>query len=362
MPPLCPGRSIFATKIMLRLIVVAVFALLCAVQAAKAQEGFCVMELNAENLFDPIDDPAKDDDVFLPTAVRRWTWRRLMRKLDNVGKTVAACGGNALPDIVALCEVENDTVMWRLVRASVLRRGGYDYFLGSGDDERGINVAMLYRSVSFKPFFHESLHPDFRGLPAKRTRDVLHVSGRIVTGDTLDVFVCHMPSKIDPHKEGRPYRERIGTMLRRKSDSICRARKAPNVIITGDFNDGPQSATLARALGAAPLTHGLMPCGQCLYSLVGRESGTGRIRGTYYYQGFWELLDNMVVNGRMLSSRSGIYLPEGGCRIFCAPFLLVERDGELIPWHTYDGMRYSGGFSDHLPIVAHFNLSFGDEP
>lgn len=343
-----------------RLIVLIVFALLPAA-ITEAQEKFCVMELNAENLFDPIDNPAKNDDAFLPTAVRHWTWKKLMHKLNNVGKTVAACGGNALPDVVALCEVESDTVVQRLVGASVLRHGGYSYFLGSGNDERGINVALLYRSVSFKPISHESLHPDFRGLPAKRTRDVLHVAGHIATGDTLDIFVCHMPSRIDPYKGGRPYRERVGMMLKRKSDSICGVRRNANVIITGDFNDGPQSPTFLKAMEATPFTGNEVPEERRLYSTIGRKSGTGKISGTYYYQGFWELLDNIVVNGHMLYSRSGIYLPEGGSRIFCAPFLLIEREGEMMPWHTYDGMRYSGGFSDHLPVVARFKLNFGEE-
>lgn len=343
-----------------RLIVLIVFALLPAA-ITEAQEYFCVMELNAENLFDPIDNPAKNDDAFLPTAVRHWTWKKLMHKLNNVGKTVAACGGNALPDVVALCEVESDTVVQRLVGASVLRHGGYSYFLGSGNDERGINVALLYRSVSFKPISHESLRPDFRGLPAKRTRDVLHVAGRIATGDTLDIFVCHMPSRIDPYKGGRPYRERVGMMLKRKSDSICGVRRNANVIITGDFNDGPQSPTFLKAMEATPFTGNEVPEERRLYSTIGRKSGTGKISGTYYYQGFWELLDNIVVNGHMLNSRSGIYLPEGGSRIFCAPFLLIEREGEMMPWHTYDGMRYSGGFSDHLPVVARFKLNFGEE-
>lgn len=58
-----------------------------ALTSVVAQNGFCVMEWNVENLFDPVDNPMKEDDDFLPSAgvgghgassLTNWkTWARL---------------------------------------------------------------------------------------------------------------------------------------------------------------------------------------------------------------------------------------------------------------------------------------------
>ena len=339
--------------------VVAMFGVMFFASMSVAQTSFCVMEWNVENLFDPYDDPKKQDDDFTPSATRRWTWYRFMKKLENVGKTVAAAGGVSVPDLVALCEVENDSVLEKLTKISVLRRAGYRYFVTNGLDIRGINVALLYRPISFKPVFVETVRPDFSGLPRKFSRDVLMVSGRIVTGDTLDVFVCHFPSRLDRYKQGERYRERIARQVRRKADSLFSVRRNANIIIMGDFNEVPESAILCRHMEVLPamrykpgFSHDM------LFSLMGSKSRSGGIKGTYCYKGKWELIDNIIVSERLLSGDSRLCLSRDGCNIFSPPFLLTEKDGRKVPFRTYNGMRYIGGFSDHLPLVARFSISW----
>ena len=344
---------------MLRAVVAAFVGVMFFTPTLFAQTNFCVLEWNVENLFDPNDDPQKQDDDFTPAALRRWTWHRFMKKLENVGKTIAAAGGVSAPDLVALCEVENDTVLEKLTKVSVLKRAGYRYFVTSSLDSRGINVALLYRPLSFAPVCTEIIRPDFSGLPRKFSRDVLLVSGRIVTGDTLDVFVCHFPSRLDRYKHGALYRERLARQVRRKADSLFKVRRHANVIITGDFNDVPQSSLLCRHLGAQPLMQDSSEFrDDRLFNLMHRSGGGGNVKGTYCYKGKWETIDNFVVNGRLLRKSSPLSLSLDGCRIFAAPFLLVDKDGEKVPFRTYNGMRYLGGFSDHLPLVARFSFSW----
>ena len=43
------------------------------------------------------------------------------RKLDNIARVIIATGGWTPPALVALCEVENDSVMRDLTRYSALR-------------------------------------------------------------------------------------------------------------------------------------------------------------------------------------------------------------------------------------------------
>lgn len=226
-------------------------------------------------------------------------------------------------------------------------------------DKRGINVALLYKPLSFKPVSTEVIRPDFAGLPRKFTRDVLLVSGRIVTGDTLDVFVCHFPSRLDHYKHGAPYRERLAMQLRHKADSLFKVRRNVNLIITGDFNDSPESSALRRCLGAEPPGgNGPESADNSLVNLMYGYRGKQAAKGTYCYKGKWELIDNVIVSGRLMRKSSSFHLDDDGCRIFDAPFLLTDNGGEKIPFRTYNGMHYLGGFSDHLPLVAHFGFSW----
>ena len=324
-----------------------------------AQSSLTLMELNAENFFDPIDDPLTDDDSFLPNSIRKWSWGKFYHKCRNLGKTIAAVGGKErLPDLVALCEVESDSALNRFVHTGVLRNAGYDYLMTHSLDSRGVNVALLYRRVSFVPIGSETIRPDFSGLPPKRTRDVLHVSGKIVTGDTLDVFVGHMPSRLDRHRRGLRYRCRVASQIKGKVDSLMSARKDAYIVITGDFNASPGSKSLSEALGASPATEAVSKNEDSLFCMIDEHSGVGDVHGTYCYKDKWEVIDNIIVNGKLLNESSRIYTKKEYCSIFSAPFLLCEGAVSKIPYRTYNGMRYLGGFSDHLPVVARFVLSF----
>lgn len=340
---------------------VAVCIAACALWMAptlRAQEHFTVMEWNVENLFDPIDDPEKQDDDFLPQAARRWTWTKFTDKLNRMSKVIAAAGGDLMPDLVAMCEVESDTAMWRLTRTALLRRARYGYFMTHGLDARGINVALLYRPETFRPVGFRSLRPDFSGLPHKLTRDVLHATGILLTGDTLDVFVCHLPSRLDPHKRGRPYRERVAAMVSAACDSLARVRGEMNVIITGDFNEDAKSDVIRRSLGAKAAEKADAALPEGLYCLTDRDLRQGPVRGTYCYRGKWETIDHMIVSGHLLNDSARVHIAKDGCSIFAAPFLLTEKDGEVVPLRTFSGVSYQKGYSDHLPLVARFSYSW----
>lgn len=109
------------------------FLAVLPVQALAQGARLTVVELNVENLFDTHHDSLKRDEDFLPEGRYRWTPSRYWRKLNRLGQTIIACGTDTtrweLPDLVALCEVENDTVLHDLTRRSLLRRAGYEYVM-----------------------------------------------------------------------------------------------------------------------------------------------------------------------------------------------------------------------------------------
>ena len=54
--------------------------------------GVLILFWNVENLFDPFDDPLKNDDEFTARAERHWTWGRFVRKCDGIAQVVLAAG------------------------------------------------------------------------------------------------------------------------------------------------------------------------------------------------------------------------------------------------------------------------------
>ena len=116
---------------------------------SQGQTDFRVMSYNVENLFDTKDDPLTADNDFLPSGNRHWTPGRLYHKLQQLAKVITAAGEWSTPALVGLCEVENDSVLVRLLNTTPLRRQHYRYCMTHGQDTRGINVALLYQRDKF---------------------------------------------------------------------------------------------------------------------------------------------------------------------------------------------------------------------
>lgn len=321
---------------------------------ATAQERFRLMEYNVENLFDCRHDSLKEDTEFLPDGSRGWTYRRYKEKLTHIAQVIAAAGEEQLPDLVALCEVENDRVMRDLTRYSSLKHAGYRYVMTDSPDRRGIDVALLFQPATFRLIAHRSVRIPLKYDGQKPTRDILHVVGRVMTGDTLDVFVCHFPSRSGGKRRTEPFRMWAATVLRTQIDSLVNVRRSPRLIVTGDFNDTPESRMLKETVLAFP------PVGPLdakrLYNLLSGRKG----EGSYYYQGEWEIIDQLMVTGELLNPRTSFYTSADKARILKYPFLLTDeaRYGGKIPLRTYYGPRYLGGYSDHLPLLLEFDVSY----
>lgn len=324
--------------------------------ACMAQEKipFRVVSWNVENLFDTQHDSLKNDQEFLPDALRHWNYTKYKKKLTDVARVITAVGEWNPPALVGLCEVENDTVLRDLTRRSPLKELGYRYVMTRSADFRGIDVALLYQRDLFKLLSSRSIPIP----PLKRfrpTRDLLHVSGLLLTGDTLDVFVCHLPSRSGGAKESEPYRLHAARLLRAEVDSVMNCRSLPQILIMGDFNDYPTNQSIRNILEAEAPTDAPSP--QRLYHLLARKAKS-KAFGSYKYQGEWGLLDHLIVSGTLLNRSSHFFTDEEKADVSLLPFLLKddEKYGGKEPFRTYKGMKYQGGISDHLPVYVDFEL------
>ncbi len=338
-------RSVF--RIPGQTVVLTVVTILLSVRSS-AQENFRIVFYNVENLFDVHDDPVKNDDEFLPEGKFRWTGWKYGKKLKNITRVITAVGGMQSPALVGLCEVENDKVISDLTAKSPLRAQRYDYIVTDSPDERGIDVALLYQRHRFNLLEKNEYRIHFSNPATGPSRHILHAVGQLVNGDTLDVFVCHFPSRRGGQRASEPARCDAALLLRNKTDSLFRLRRHSHIVIMGDFNDHPDDKSLSRVLGAQKLSHPVTAKG--LYNLFYHRMKEIDF-GTYKFQGRWEVLDQFIVSGDLLSATSSVVLKNNEATVFNADFLLEEdKKGKKRPYRTYMGPVYKGGFSDHLPI------------
>ena len=326
-------------------------------QTPLITDTFRVMSYNVENLFDCKHDSLKNDHEFLPNSIRKWTHSRYKQKLLRISQTIAAVGENRLPDLIGLCEVENEKTMRDLTRYSPLKKAGYKYLITHSPDERGIDVALLYQPHRFQILHHEEIRIPSQRLNQRPTRNILHASGRLITGDTLHIFVCHFPSRSGGTKKSYPFRCLATNMLKQKVDSLFSIRTSTKILVMGDFNEYPNSPLFTEVLQTQLPSDSIPPQSTSLYNLMSRLSG-----GTYRYQGEWSIFDQILVSGTLFVKDNSLTVSPSLAHIANFPFLLEEdkRYGGKQPFRTYHGMKYKGGYSDHLPVYVDLLMFYGN--
>jgi len=307
---------------------------------------------NVENFFDTKDDSTTNDSEYLPGGIRGWNYERYQTKQAHIAKVIASIGGWDNPPLVGLCEVESERCLRDLTRYSGLKNMGYRYLHHESPDPRGVDVALLYQPSMFKPLSDQVIRIAFADRPDLKTRDILYVRGLVPSGDTLQVFVCHFPSRLAGELESEDKRLDVARTLRLKLDSVFTANTLPNIVIMGDFNDYPTNRSIAEVLGALPPTGTIV--GGNLYNLTYPLHVGGK--GSHKHDGEWGALDQIIVSGNLLNTAGRFYTVPGDVHFFDAAFLLENDDAHLgkQPFRTYVGMKYHGGYSDHLPVYADF--------
>lgn len=308
-----------------------------------------MMFYNVENLFDTIDDPLINDQEFLPGSQKNWTEGRYQNKLNQIAKVIRDLGHDTLPALVGLCEIENGKTLQDLISKTTLKGLDYQIVHHESPDSRGIDVALLYRSGYFQLIGSNFFAIRFPFDTTVRTREILYAYGVLGGKDTLHVFVNHWPSRSSGEVQTRPLRVWVAEAVRLRVDSILQLHPKAQILITGDFNDEPMDLSVVSGLHAL-LVYDKPEAGR-LYDLTQRlkESSPG---GTYKYKGNWNLLDHMVVSGSVLDTARLLYARPADLHVFHAGYLLDTDQTNLgeMPFRTYLGNYYQGGYSDHLPV------------
>jgi len=302
---------------------------------------------NVENLYDTYNDSTKLDDEFTRQGKMRWNYSRFHNKFNHIAKTLLAISEWQPPAIIGLCEVENRYVMNKLIYESPLKPYGYRMIHHESPDLRGIDVALLFRPSLFKVLSSKAYKIVFPFDTAARTREILFVQGQLLARDTLNLLINHWPSRRGGYEESQPRRDFVALVLRKIIDSLLSDNKYSRILVMGDFNDEPVSASIKNMLHAIPpdSVNDYNDLVNLMYPLTGKE-------GTHRYRGIWSLLDQFMVSGNLIIPESGLRLVQGSVNVFRGTFLLKDdlKYFGSKPFRTYNGFKYEGGFSDHLPV------------
>lgn len=314
-------------------------------EIGAALGAMVIMFWNVENYFDPFEDPLKNDDEFTARAQRHWTWPRFEQKRDGIAQTVVAVGDitGELPALVGLAEVENRMVVSQLVHKTMLADLEYGFVHRESPDERGIDVALLYRRDLLQVETVDSLR-----IPGFVTRDILYVRFKTLSNaghkchprpdrGSLHVLVVHLPSKRGGARNSDARRETALGVLQHTVDSLLVDDPSAQIVVMGDFNDtAPSVSGLSAPQRATP------------------DAALQDVPGTLRYHGRWEQIDHFLLSEAINAKDTTNEAPK--MIIFAHPFLL-EPDKAWLgvkPRRTYIGPRHNGGLSDHLPIVLVF--------
>ncbi len=301
---------------------------------------------NVENLFDYFDDSITMDEAYTPFGDQHWTKSRYEDKLNKIAKTLLAIGGWEPPTLVGLCEIENRYVLESLSKFTQLKAIGYEIIHQDSEDRRGIDVAALYRPDKFELLDYEYYPIRFPFDPDSRTRDILHVVGKLPNQDTLHYFVNHWPSKFGGAFETEAKRFFAAQLLRSKVDSLYVLNPNSNVIITGDFNDEPEEESLLEGLRINTSREDLKST-----DLINLMYDLRYLSGTHSFQNKWSILDQFIVSPNLMEKQANTTILQPNGVIFDMEWLLMKgATGAYRPFRTYQGPKYIGGYSDHLAI------------
>ena len=367
---------------------------------------------NLQNLFDSTASKIAADLEFTPDS--GWTEEAVEKKIDRLVEGIATMfpssdpakpGG---PDLLGVCEIENEGLLRRLMEGMKDAFGREDYTIAHHDapDIRGIDCALIYSDDVFELAANpEGYLVHFR----YPTRDIFEVPLRVKdTGVELIVYVTHWPSRRGARRDSEPFRIAVASHLGRlidaqlklpREDLMLADRLASiadrldaewnrNILVMGDLNDDPFNASVMEELLATnsldrieePLKipeddRDIEEPGKRkrsdiakylgvqahLFNLswepVGR-SGEGTI--------FWskgdggrtlQMFDQMIVSRSLALGLSGLRASSADFAIHRPKLLRTSQAGDLekaphkIRPKKFD--RKSGkGYSDHFPVTA----------
>lgn len=311
----------------------------------KNNKAYTIAFYNLENLFDTINDPHTLDEDFTPKGKKYWNFKRYKAKVRKLGNVIAQLGNEKSfysPAIVGVVEVENIAVVNDLVQSKSLINEHYGIVHYNSPDERGIDVALLYKKELFELLHSEIFTLYLNDENGKRdyTRDILLAKGNL-NGELIYIMVNHWPSRKNGNgDDNQEKRIKAAQLVSRIVGTINKETENAKIIIMGDFNDNPTDISVKNYL-----------VNDTFYNPMERLINTGK--GTLNHQKTWHLFDQIIFSKNFIEITKNKHSFKYA-EVFDQQFLKIWK-GKLKgnPFRTYIGKWYQGGFSDHFPVYVY---------
>ncbi|APG61462.1 endonuclease [Christiangramia salexigens] len=329
--------------------------ILASGQIKKDYEVQSIAFYNVENLFDIFDNPETFDDDRTPSGKDVWNQDKYSRKLSGIGKVLSEIGRDVNPEppsIIGLCEIENRAVLEDLIKEPALAPYSYKIVHFDSPDERGIDVALLYRAKYFTPLNSQPRRLILyeKDNPSKRdyTRDQLVVTG-LLNNEEISFIVNHWPSRGGGEARSAYKREKAAILNKRIIDSLFKINPETKIISMGDFNDDPTNNSFKKILKTKSSTKDILASE--LYNPM--ENMMKKGAGSLAYRDSWNLFDQFYMTGNLVNyNHEGYQFYHAG--IFNKAYLITQS-GQFkgYPLRTYGYSGYEGGYSDHFPVYIY---------
>jgi len=340
---------------------------------------------NVQNLFDVNTSSVAADLGFTP--VNGWDRRALNVRLDNIANVLRGTFNGIGPDLIGLCEIENE----RIARMLMERLGRDDYQLAESRNP-GISALDTTLIYSDRLFDIDSLRTTSHLVDLRHpTRDIFEVHLRLrSTDERLTVIVNHWPSRKNEHGDTESLRIAAATHCARLVDQCMKfgrkdylelsdtevslqrlnQRWNANVLVMGDFNDAPWDRSIGETLRAGyslkaandaiRFTRGHLPSYRSYSSLpVTLFNPTWQLLARPdQVTAFGDSPDDALLSDQMMVSR-GLLMGTNGLQIagdasgipevaILRPDVMTDSDGRPKAFRCDDRT----GYSNHFPITA----------
>ena len=342
---------------MKRLLVITVFFISSnfLVGQTDSKKNFLVNTIafyNVENLFDTINDPKTWDDDRTPKGKDKWTSIIYKKKLNNIAKVIADIGfdlTNQAPSIIGLCEIENRRVLEDLIKTESLIKEDYQIIHYDSPDERGIDVAMLFKQNRFKLSSSKTYPLYLKRKDGSRdyTRDHLLVSG-FLDKDPIHFIINHWPSRSGGQMRSEPSRILAGKVNKKIIDSILQSNPKANIISMGDFNDNPSDKSIKPILNTTFKKSKIKEWQ--LFNPMEELYRKGY--GSYRYRDKWDMIDQFFLSKNLVDNKNGLFFLKAS--VFNKKYLINPSGKyEGYPFKSFAGGKFLNGYSDHFPIYLY---------
>jgi hypothetical protein len=310
---------------------------------------------NLENLFDTINDVAKNDEASPMMELKANRSAVYWDKIDKLSSTIAQIGldkAKTSPAIIGVSEVENLSVLEDLVKSKHLIKKDYGIIHYDSPDKRGIDVALLYQKRYFKPIFHEVFNPNiYRDNFKVYTRDQLLVSGYL-DDELIHIIVNHWPSRSGGEAKSRPLREKAAYQNIKIIAQIREKDPKAKSLTMRYFNDDPINTSFKEVLKT-----------KSKKSEVGEtdiynpyEDMFRRGFGTLTYRDNINLFDQILISEPLLDKGKKDFSTYKMFKamIFNKSFLTTQKGKyKGYPFRSFSNGGYTGGYSDHYPVYMY---------